>query len=383
MEDVEIPKERYDSLVFIGIRRDGTVEFVKVYGENREKAMQVLEEFFFRRGLHPADFVVIEQGEEDVSGKSMIGTRTEKELSASLARLGLKLISNGVLYTSGRDTFYQITAVSRNILKELKKEGAEIEKSLVEIDLSEVKGYPYIDKLKLFELKEDVLVENKAGIDLEEFLNTIVKGSVKIPLFAELDENRILIYDGIFHEKIYDLYDHVVIKVPVIYWDSYSDDPSDFELKKISHGLYSAPLFLKAKGGYLVLNEPPVGIVQKLLSIKRRGYFRFKIEGKTYKIPVDFILVVETRDSSKYMEMNFPVLILLPELHATEIGRLIYNKLGVKPFTPTVGSIPKELRTVPAVENIVRLVKKLKEKNPHKSIDDLIDEAIAMMTGGV
>ncbi|GAB6102794.1 hypothetical protein JCM16138_20170 [Thermococcus atlanticus] len=383
MEDVEIPKERYDSLVFIGVRRDGTVEFVKVYAENREKAMQVLEGFFFRRGLHPADFVVIEQGEEDVSGKAMIGTRTEKELSATLARLGLKLVSNGVLYTSGRDTFYQITAVSRGILAELKGEGAELEGGSVEIDLSGVKGYPYIEKLRLFELREDVLVENKAGVDLEEFLNTVVRGTVRIPAFIDLDENRILVYDGMFHEKVSDLHDYVLVRVPVIYWDAYSDDIEDFKLRKVARNIYSAPLFMKAHRGYLILNEPPVGLVQRLLSIKRRGYFRFRLEGRKYEIPVDFMLVVETKDSSKYVGMNFPILILLPELHATEIGRLIYNRLGIKPFIPTVGSIPKELRTIPAVENIVRLVEKLREKNPHRSLDELIDDAIAMMTGGV
>ncbi len=383
MEDVEIPRERYDSLVFIGVRRDGTVEFVKVYAENREKAMQLLEGFFFRRGLHPADFVVIEQGEEDVSGKAMIGTRTEKELSATLARLGLKLVSNGVLYTSGRDTFYQITAVSRGILAELKGEGAELEGGSVEIDLSGVKGYPYIEKLRLFELREDVLVENKAGVDLEEFLNTVVRGTVRIPAFIDLDENRILVYDGMFHEKVSDLHDYVMVRVPVIYWDAYSDDIEDFKLRKVAGNIYSAPLFMKAHRGYLILNEPPVGLVQRLLSIKRRGYFRFRLEGRKYEIPVDFMLVVETKDSSKYVGMNFPILILLPELHATEIGRLIYSRLGIKPFIPTVGSIPKELRTIPAVENIVRLVEKLREKNPHRSLDELIDDAIAMMTGGV
>ena len=383
MEDVEIPRERYDSLVFIGVRREGTVEFVKVYAENREKAMQLLEEFFSRRGLHPADFVVIEQGEEDVSGKAMIGTRTEKELSATLARLGLKLVSNGVLYTSGRDTFYQITAVSRDILAELKGEGAELEGGSVEIDLSEVQGYPYIEKLKLFELREDVLVENKAGVDLEEFLNTVVRGTVRIPAFIDLDESRILVYDGMFHEKVSDLDDYVMVRVPVIYWDAYSDDIEDFKLRKVARNIYSAPLFLKAHRGYLILNEPPVGLVQRLLSIKRRGHFRFRLEGRKYEIPVDFILVVETKDSSKYVGMNFPILILLPELHATEIGRLIYSRLGIKPFIPTVGSIPKELRTIPAVENIVRIVEKLREKNPHRSLDELIDDAIAMMTGGV
>ncbi len=385
MEDVEIPKERYDSLVFVGIRRDGTVEFIKVYGENKEKAMEVLEEFFFRRGLHPADFVVIDQGEENVSGKAMIGTRTEKELSANLARLGLKLISNGVLYTSGRDVLYQITAVSKTILPEISTIGQEVDlgEGSIRIDLSEVQSYPYIEKLKLFELREDVLVENKASVDLEEFLNIIIKGNVKIPTYMDFDHHRILIYDGIFHERVSNLGDHVIVKVPVIYWDAYSDDLSDFELREIGRNMYSAPLFLKANKGYLILNEPPIGLVQKLLSIKRRGYFRFKLEGKRYEVPVDFILIVETRDSSKYAEMNFPILVLLPELHASEIERLIHTKLGVKPSIPTVGSIPKELRTLPAVNNIVRLVKKLKAKSPNKDIDELIDDAIAMMTGGI
>ncbi len=385
MEDVEIPKERYDSLVFVGIRRNGTVEFIKVYGKNKEKAMEVLEEFFFRRGLHPADFVVIEQGKEDVSGRAMISTRTERELSASLAKLGLKLISNGVLYTSGKDTIYQITAVSKTLLPEIKARGQEVdlEEGSIKIDLSEVQGYPYIEKLKLFELREDVLVENKASIDLEEFLNNIIRGNVKIPAYIDLDHHRILVYDGIFHERISNLADYVIVRIPVIYWDAYSDDISDFELKEIGKNLYTAPLFLKASKGYLILNEPPIGLVQKLLSIKRRGYFRFKLEGKRYELPVDFILVVETRDSSKYTDMNFPILILLPELHASEIERLISTKLGVKPSIPTVGSIPKELRTVSAVENIVRLVEKLKAKSPNKDIDELIDDAIAMMTGGI
>ncbi|RLF78552.1 hypothetical protein DRN32_06545, partial [Thermococci archaeon] len=118
--DLLTPKERYNGVVFIGVRRNGMVEFIKVYAESEELAKDILERFLYEKGIHPGDFVVVDKGYENVEGKEIISTRTENELSSFLARLGLRLLSNGVLYLQGKKEIYQITSISEDLLKEIR-----------------------------------------------------------------------------------------------------------------------------------------------------------------------------------------------------------------------------------------------------------------------
>ncbi|WP_297091739.1 hypothetical protein [Thermococcus sp.] len=120
MEDVLIPKERRDAVVLIGVDREDNVEFIKVYGVSEEKARQTLEEFFNARGLFPGDYRLISRGREEVGGRRAITTRSEASLSAVLARLGLKLLSNGVLHLEGVESLYQFTMVSEKLYGKLK-----------------------------------------------------------------------------------------------------------------------------------------------------------------------------------------------------------------------------------------------------------------------
>ncbi|MDK2853265.1 MAG: hypothetical protein PWQ92_159 [Thermococcaceae archaeon] len=121
--DLLTPKERYSGVVFIGVRKNEVVEFIKVYAENEELARDILERFLYEKGIHPADFIVVDKGYENVEGKEIISTRTESELSAFLGRLGLRLLSNGILYLQGKKEIYQITSLSKELLREIKARG--------------------------------------------------------------------------------------------------------------------------------------------------------------------------------------------------------------------------------------------------------------------
>ncbi|NPA47634.1 MAG: hypothetical protein GXO14_03180 [Thermococci archaeon] len=121
VEDILLPCERRDSVVLVGVdRRSESVEFIRVYAVDEETAKATLEEFMNAKGLFPVDYVVVGAGPADVSEKSAITTRSEAELSSALSRLGLRLLSNGVLYTEGRERLYQITLVSESLYAELK-----------------------------------------------------------------------------------------------------------------------------------------------------------------------------------------------------------------------------------------------------------------------
>ncbi len=152
--DILTPKERQDAVVFIGIDKAGNVEFVKVYAISEEKAKEALEEFFNAKGLFPADYRLVSRGPEDVSGKGAITTRSEEKLSSSLAKLGLKLLSNGVLHLGDRKEVYQITLVSESLYKRATSEKTE-------------RGLGWKE---LLSLGVDTLVENLRGVDIGELL---------------------------------------------------------------------------------------------------------------------------------------------------------------------------------------------------------------------
>ena len=161
MEDILIPKERRDAVVLIGVDRGENVEFIKVYAVSEEKAKQTLEEFFSAKGLFPGDYRLVSRGSEEVGERKAITTKSEEKLSSSLARLGLRLLSNGVLYLEGVERIYQFTLVSEALYQRITFEKGE-----------DVKEEPVLEfePLDVFSLGVDVLVENLRGTELGEVL---------------------------------------------------------------------------------------------------------------------------------------------------------------------------------------------------------------------
>lgn len=161
MEDILIPKERRDAVVLIGVDRGENVEFIKVYAVSEEKAKQTLEEFFSAKGLFPGDYRLVSRGSEEVGERKAITTKSEEKLSSSLARLGLRLLSNGVLYLEGVERIYQFTLVSEALYQRITFEKGE--------DVKE-EPVPEFEPLDVFSLGVDVLVENLRGTELGEVL---------------------------------------------------------------------------------------------------------------------------------------------------------------------------------------------------------------------
>ncbi|AHF79571.1 hypothetical protein [Thermococcus paralvinellae] len=389
MEELLIPKERYDSLIFIGMYRDGTIEFIKVYGEDREKTLDILNLFLNEKNLHPADFVLVDEGFEDVRDKRIISTRTEEELSAYLARLGLKLLSNGILYLEGKDKIYQITAVSKELLKKIKRqkdnqekpEATEIEPHIDVKSITDEVPEEFIDSIMLLELREDAIIINEAEVDLANILKKCIKGRVKIPRYLEVHDNIIQIFDEEIHEKITSQVEWVLVKTPVICWDYYVDSTEEFEFKKVEDKVYSAPLFLKAYHGYLILSEPPVELVKKLKRIKHRGYVKFPIGVKQYKIPVNFTLIVETKEADKYKGLEFPVRIKFPIFDEEMLKKFFLKEFGIECSTSILKQLSGEYRTMKALKNLKRLVEKLKLRNPERETSELLKTALVIMIG--
>jgi len=143
------PKERRDSVVLVGVDMADRVDFVKVYALDEGSARRTLEEYFNARGLFPGDYRVISRGTEPVNGRAAITTRTEGELSATLGRFGLRLLSNGVLYVGDATELYQITLVSESLYRRLRAENA-----------------PEVNPFDLLSLGLNAVVENLRGEDL-------------------------------------------------------------------------------------------------------------------------------------------------------------------------------------------------------------------------
>ncbi|AEH24280.1 hypothetical protein [Pyrococcus yayanosii] len=384
MENITTPKERRDSLVLAGMTRDGKIEFVKVYALTKELALTVLDDFFSENELHPSDFVLIHEGYEDVSGKEVISTRTEEELSAMLARLGLKLVSNGLLYLDDVDRLYQITAVSRRFLERMRKlrEGTEVEEVVTlnfdHIELPE----KYARRLQLLALREDAMVLNAVELDLPSLLRKVVEGRVLIPRFVEKDEVIIRVFDEEIHEVLGSHFDKVVVKPPIVHWDAHVDDVDDFSFKKIEEKIYSAPLFLKASGGFLILTEPPRELVRMLLKIKRRGEIKVRLNNVLMRIPLDFTLVIDTKEPGRYSGLKFPVRINLPPLDEETFSKLLSERLGITVSGDAMKVFPEEFRTFLGVEIIENLWKKLVGRG-RKADLELLKEVANIVTGGV
>lgn len=162
MDDILIPKERRDAVVLIGVDRSGSVEFIKVYAVSEERAKETLEEFFSAKGLFPSDYRLVSRGAEETGGKAAITTRSESSLGASLSRLGLRLLSNGVLYLEGVDRVYQFTLVSEDLYRRITSEKAREQSPEFEP--------PAILPEDVLSLGLDTLVENLRGIELGELL---------------------------------------------------------------------------------------------------------------------------------------------------------------------------------------------------------------------
>ncbi|NJE42739.1 hypothetical protein [Thermococcus sp. GR6] len=163
MEDVLVPRERHDAVVLIGVDRWENVEFIKVYAVSEEIAKKTLEEFFNARGLFPGDYRLVSRGHEEVGERKAITTKTEGSLSAALARLGLKLLSNGVLYLENIERLYQFTLVSETLYERIASETATKESRKVKIEGP-------VDELEALSLGLDAIVENLRGVELSEFL---------------------------------------------------------------------------------------------------------------------------------------------------------------------------------------------------------------------
>ncbi|WP_225807465.1 hypothetical protein [Thermococcus bergensis] len=370
--DLLTPKERYSGVVFIGVRKNGEIELIKVYAENEELAKDILERFLYEKGVHPADFVVVDKGYENVEGKEIISTRTESELSSFLGRLGLRLLSNGILYLQGKKEIYQITSLSKDLLKEIKAK-EDLKEEPVRLELKTLNLPPrFIEKLKALELMEDTLVINHAELPLSEVLKEAIKGAVKIPEVLELGSLKLRLFDSELHEVI-KRGKELLIKPPVVVWDSYVDSLEDFEAGEIGDGIYRAPLFLKAHKGFLILREPPEELVEKLIRIKEKG--SAKIKG--FKVPVEFTLIVESKNE-KY---DLPVKIRLPYLSQEEFKELLEGKTGVKVPDEVVEKIPKEKRTFRTVSTLSKLFKRLKEKKPNAKPEELLNEALVLFVG--
>ncbi|MDN5320385.1 MAG: hypothetical protein PWP49_805 [Thermococcaceae archaeon] len=371
--DLLTPKERYSGVVFIGVRKNEVVEFIKVYAENEELARDILERFLYEKGIHPADFIVVDKGYENVEGKEIISTRTESELSAFLGRLGLRLLSNGILYLQGKKEIYQITSLSKELLREIKARG-ELKEEPIRLELKSLNLPPrFIERLKALELMEDTLVINHAELPLSEVLERAIKGTVKIPEVLKVGPLKLRLFDNELHEVL-KRGRELLIKPPVVIWDSYVDSLEDFEAGEIGDGTYRAPLFLKAHKGFLILREPPEELLEKLLRIKEKG--SAKIKG--FKVPVEFTLIVESKNPKKY---DLPVKIKLPYLSGEEFKELLEERVKLEVPDEAVVKIPEEKRTFRTVSTLSKLLKRLKEKKPNARPEELLNKALVLFLG--
>ncbi|USG99968.1 hypothetical protein K1720_00300 [Thermococcus argininiproducens] len=383
--DLLTPKERYNGVVLIGVRKNEIVEFIKVYAENKDLAKELLEQFLYEKGIHPADFVVVDQGYESVEGKEIISTRTESELSAFLARFGLRLLSNGVLYLQGKREIYQITSVSQDLLEEIKARtektvGMELKEEPLRVDLDEINLPESIkEKLKPLELMEDALIINYAELPISKILKSVTKGAVKIPESIKIGNFTVKIFDEDLHEVIAKNKGEILIKPPVIVWDGYIDSMEDFEFQPLNDSIYNAPLFLKACKGFLILQEPPLELLEKLSRIKEKGFL--KLKGKVAKIKERFTIIVDTKNPTKYDGIMLPIKIKLPSLENKEMKEILEKEIGLEIPLEILEEIPTKYRTFKGIITLVKLFNRLQSKRPEKEPIELLKEALSLFLG--
>jgi len=387
MEGISKPMERYDSVVFAGMKQDGTIEFIKVYALNEDLAITILDQFLRENNLHPSDFVVIQRGLEDIKGKDIISTRTEEDLSAMLARLGLRLVSNGVLHTRGAEKIYQITAISKSLIERLQGEDKDkvstIIKEEISIDFSNLKlPEKYMKKLLLLSLMEDTFILNRAELNVPEVIKRAVKGVVSIPRLIERDNIIIKVFDEELHTVQGSYLDRVIITPPVVHWDAHIDELDSFSFQEVEENVYEPPLFVKAMKGFLVLAEPPRDLVVMLLKLKRRGEVKVSLKGRQIRIPLNFTLVVDTKYPERYSGLKFPIRINLPPFDDETFAQMLSMVLGTKVPQDLVAMFPEEYKTFLGVEILSNLWKKLRKRG-RKSEIELLKEMATIVTGGI
>ena len=193
----------------------------------------------------------------------------------------------------------------------------------------------------------------------------------------------IQVFDREYHREISSAVDKVLVKTPVIYWDYYVDSMEDFEFRKIEERVFSAPIFLKAMKGFLVLYEPPEQLVKRLRRIKKRGYVDFNFRERRYRIPVDFTIIVETNADEGEWRVSFPIRVRLPKFDEHTLLNLVKEEFGVKLSIADARKIPRDQRTMSSFKNLKVLYRKLKERNEEKDDLELLKEAIDIMIGAI
>jgi len=231
MEDILVPKERTDAVVFIGVDRQDNVEFIKVYAVSEEAALEALEAFMNARGLHPADYRLVERGFEETAGKRAITTRTEEKLSALASRLGLKLLSNGVLHTGDAEELYHLTLLSGELYERLSAErsrkGLKRRGLAVSLQLALGLGLP-------------TLVINFRGINLEPL---IPEGAVLLrePSPAEVVEamkDKAVVVETVWPDKYAGLPFAVRINLPPLSKEEFAEELAERLGFSVDAGLF-------------------------------------------------------------------------------------------------------------------------------------------------
>ncbi|NJF25292.1 hypothetical protein [Thermococcus sp. Bubb.Bath] len=234
MEDILVPMEREDAVVLIGVDPVGNVEFVRVYAVSEELAKKTLERFFNARGLFPADYLLVSSGTEDVGDREAITTRTESSLSSALSRLGLKLLSNGVLHLGDAKTVYQITMVSESLYNRIvgENEGA----------LSGAVKDEEPSPEEMLSLGVSVLVENLAGVDISQYIppEAILLREPPVEKVAELlDAGSVVIVETKNADKYYFLDFPAVIRIPPLSVEEFAAELSSRLGMEVDSSLFS------------------------------------------------------------------------------------------------------------------------------------------------
>jgi len=219
MEDILIPKERTDAVVFIGVDRRENVEFIKVYAVSEEIALEALEAFMNAKGLYPADYRLVGRGREKTSGKRAITTRTEEELSALASRLGLKLLSNGVLHVGDVKELYQLTLFSEELYGRLKEErsGGSLEKRNRGLAIS---------IRKALELGLPTLVINLRGINLEPLIpdGALLLREPSPTEVLEMVNEKVVVVETVWPEKYTRIPFAVRMNLPPMSREEFADE---------------------------------------------------------------------------------------------------------------------------------------------------------------
>ncbi|SEW13806.1 hypothetical protein [Thermococcus thioreducens] len=221
MEDILIPKERRDAVVLIGVDRGENVEFIKVYAVSEEKAEETLEAFLNAKGLFPADYRLVGRGSEEVGDRKAITTKSEEKLSSSLARLGLRLLSNGVLYLDGIERVYQLTLVSEKLYAKLRRmrESQGVKKRGGSLSISSA-----------LSLGLHTLIVNWRGINVEPLVPedaTLLREPSPAEVLEAMKTSPQVVVETVFPEKYFAVPFGVRIKIPPLSKEEFARELED------------------------------------------------------------------------------------------------------------------------------------------------------------